>query len=46
MHLQVLGSKKERPKKRWKKVLKCDAIAKSLQRLDAQDAQGWMQDGA
>ena len=35
--LEVDETKKGRPKKRWKEVLKCDMIARGLQRLDAQD---------
>ena len=35
--LEVDGTKKGRPKKRWKEVLECDMTARGLQRLDAQD---------
>ena len=37
LQLEVDGTKKGRLKKRWKKVLKCDIIARGLQRLNAQD---------
>ena len=37
LFLEVDGTKKERPKKRWKEVLECDMTARGLQRLDAQD---------
>ena len=33
--LEVDGTKKGRPKKRWKKVLECDMTARGLQRLNA-----------
>ena len=39
--LEVDGTKKERPKKRWKEVLECDTTARSLHRLDAQDRERW-----
>ena len=39
--LEVDGTKKGRPKKRWKEVLKCDMTARGLQRLDAQDQKRW-----
>ena len=39
--LTVDGTKKGRPKKRWKEVLKCDMIARGLRRLDAQDRERW-----
>ena len=38
---EVEGTKKERPKKRWKEVLECDMTARCLQRLDAQDCERW-----
>ena len=41
LHLQVEGTKKRRPKQRWKEVLKCDMIARGLQRLDEQDRERW-----
>ena len=41
LHLEVDGTKKGRPKKRWKKALECDMIARGLQRLDAQDRERW-----
>ena len=39
--LEVKGTKKGRPKKRWKEVLECDMTARGLQRLDAQDRERW-----
>ena len=39
--LEVEGTKKGRPKKRWKEVLKCDMTARGLQRLHAQDRERW-----
>ena len=39
--LEVDGTKKGRPKKRWKEVLECDMTARGLQRLDAQDRERW-----
>ena len=39
--LEVDGTKKERPKKRWKEVLECDMNVRSLQRLNAQDRERW-----
>ena len=39
--LEVDGTKKGRPKKRWKEVLECDMTATGLQRLDAQDRERW-----
>ena len=39
--LVVDGTKKGRPKKRWKEVLECDMTARGLQRLDAQDRERW-----
>ena len=39
--LEVDGTKKGRPKMRWKEVLECDMTARGLQRLDAQDLEGW-----
>ena len=39
--LVVDGTKKGRPKKRWKKVLECGMTARGLQRLDAQDCERW-----
>ena len=39
--LEVQGTKKGRPKKRWKEELKCDVTARGLQRLDAQDRERW-----
>ena len=39
--LEVDGTKKERPKKRWKEVLERDMTAGGLQRLDAQDRERW-----
>ena len=39
--LEVDGTKKGRPKKRWKKVLECDITARGLQRLDAPDRKRW-----
>ena len=33
--LEVDGTKKGQPKKRWKEVLECDMTARGLQRLDA-----------
>ena len=39
--LKVDGTKKGRPKKRWKEVLECDMTARGLQRLDAQDRERW-----
>ena len=39
--LEVDGTKKRRPKKRWKEVLECDMTARGLQRLDAQDRERW-----
>ena len=39
--LEVDGTKKGRPKKRWKKVLECDMTARGLQTLDAQDRERW-----
>ena len=38
---EVDGTKKGRPKKRWKEVLECDMTARGLQRLDAQDRKRW-----
>ena len=35
------GTKKGRPKKRWKEVLECGMTARGLQRLDAQDRERW-----
>ena len=35
--LEVDGTKKGRPKKRWKEVLECDMIVRGLQRFDAQN---------
>ena len=34
---EVDGTKKGRPKKRWKEILECDVTAIDLQRLDAHD---------
>ena len=39
--LEVDGTKKGRPKKRWKEVLECDMTARGLKRLDAQDRERW-----
>ena len=39
--LEADGTKKGRPKKRWKEVLECDMTARGLQRLDAQDRERW-----
>ena len=39
--LEVEGTKKGRPKKRWKEVLECEMTARGLQRLDAQDRERW-----
>ena len=39
--LEVNGTKKGRPKKRWKEVVECDMTARGLQRLDAQDRERW-----
>ena len=39
--LEVDGTKKGRPKKRWKEVLECDMTTRRLQRLDAQDRERW-----
>ena len=39
--LEVDGTKKGRPKKRWREVLECDMTARGLQRLDAQDRERW-----
>ena len=39
--LKVDGTKKGRPKKRWREVLECDMTARGLQRLDAQDRERW-----
>ena len=39
--LEVDGTKKGKPKKRWKEVLECDKTARGLQRLDAQDRERW-----
>ena len=41
LFLEVAGTKRERPKKRWKEVLECDMTARGLQRLDAQDRERW-----
>ena len=41
LKLEVDGTKKGRPKKRWKKVVESDMIARGLQRLDAQDRERW-----
>ena len=41
LHLKVDETKKGRPKKRWKEVLKRDMIARGLQRLNAQDRERW-----
>ena len=41
IHLEVDGTKKGEPKKRWKEVQECDMIARSLQRLDVQDRERW-----
>ena len=41
LHLEVDRTKKEGPRKRWKKVLECDVIARGLQKLDAQDRERW-----
>ena len=41
LKLEVDGTKKGRPKKRWKKVVQSDIIARGLQRLDAQDRERW-----
>ena len=39
--LEVDGTKKGRPKKRWKEILKCAMTARGGQRLDAQDRERW-----
>ena len=39
--LEVDGTKKGRPKKRWKEVLESDLTARGLQRWDAQDRERW-----
>ena len=39
--LEVDGTKKGRPKKRWKEVLERDMTARGLQRLEAQDRERW-----
>ena len=41
LHLKVYWTKKGRPKKKRKEMLKCDMIARGLQRLDAQDHERW-----
>ena len=41
LFLEVDGTKKGRPKKRWKEALECDMTARGLQRLDAQDRERW-----
>ena len=38
---EVDGTKKGRPKKRWKEVPECDMTARGLQRLVAQDHERW-----
>ena len=37
LHLKVDGTIKERPKKRWKEMLRCDMTARGFQSLDVQD---------
>ena len=37
--LEVNGTKKGKPKKWWKEVLKCGITARGLQKLDAQDCE-------
>ena len=37
LHLDVDGSKKDRPKKRWKEVVEKDMVDRGLQMKDAQD---------
>ena len=39
--LEVDGTKKGRPKKRWTEVLEYDMTARGLQKLDAQDRERW-----
>ena len=39
--LKVDGTKKGRPKKRWREVLECGMTARGLQRLDAPDRERW-----
>ena len=39
--LEVDGTKKGKPRKRWKEVLECDMTARGLQRLDTQDRGRW-----
>ena len=41
LHIEVDGTKKRRPKKRWKEVMECDIIARGLQRLEAQNRERW-----
>ena len=41
LHLTLEGSKKGRPKKRWKEVVEQDMANRGLKRTDAQDRMLW-----
>ena len=41
LHFQIDGSKKRRPKKRWKEVLEKDMRERELKRVDPQDRGFW-----